>query len=388
MTIEQDFDKVMMETYKTTVNETKGKYNPHVFHDLLLNHRGVKTARMLVLQDVPTEGFERLYFLGRLDLTVEYLMLQHEFQPLFTTQELITARERLAEYKFPIETLLIVNSSDTITPQTSEPKVAFDKLTAGQSYDRPQLAEIWGYDDWHGFGRGVFTPRNDNKIVLFVTHKNQESLTRYSNFLDVKAGILHSDGERGHQRDERIINTLSSSDEVYVFYRDADHEPFIYYGQAYLFDYVREIEDGKPSQFRFSLSKDQSKVLSSVVTEIHTHGDTDGDFFPDAEGNKKIRQHIAYERSVKNRTMALKIHGKVCKACGFDFNEYYGKDLANDYIEVHHVISITKIGNQSINPATDLVPLCSNCHSMVHRQRGQIMPINELKLLIKQNRIV
>lgn len=45
-------------------------------------------------------------------------------------------------------------------------------------------------------------------------------------------------------------------------------------------------------------------------------------------------------------------------------------DYFNNYIEIHHVISITEIGNRPINPATDFIPLCSNCHSMVHKMKS------------------
>jgi len=32
----------------------------------------------------------------------------------------------------------------------------------------------------------------------------------------------------------------------------------------------------------------------------------------------------------------------------------------------------------------DLMPVCSNCHSMLHARRGKIMAINELKMLVEQ----
>ncbi len=35
-----------------------------------------------------------------------------------------------------------------------------------------------------------------------------------------------------------------------------------------------------------------------------------------------------------------------------------------------------------MNPETDLVPLWSNCHSMAHRERGLIVPIDELRVVV------
>ena len=79
---------------------------------------------------------------------------------------------------------------------------------------------------------------------------------------------------------------------------------------------------------------------------------------------------------------ALKIHGTACLACGFDFNKVYGHTYARSYIEVHHVRSITQ-GIAVPDPAKDLAPLCSNCHSMAHRRKGQVLGVDELRALLK-----
>ena len=75
-----------------------------------------------------------------------------------------------------------------------------------------------------------------------------------------------------------------------------------------------------------------------------------------------------YERDPKNRSAAIAIHGKSCLACGFNYTDFYG-ELGDEYIVVHHVVPVSKIGpDYDINPSTDLVTLCANCHAMVHRQ--------------------
>lgn len=75
-----------------------------------------------------------------------------------------------------------------------------------------------------------------------------------------------------------------------------------------------------------------------------------------------------YERSALNRAACIEIHGAVCKACGFDFGIRYGLTGVG-YIEVHHIEPVSGIVPGTIvDPATDLVPLCANCHSMVHRR--------------------
>lgn len=75
-----------------------------------------------------------------------------------------------------------------------------------------------------------------------------------------------------------------------------------------------------------------------------------------------------YERDRRNRAAALAIHGYSCKSCGTDMSALYGQ-AAIGLIEVHHVTPVSVLGpGYRINPMTDLVPLCPNCHSVVHRR--------------------
>lgn len=58
----------------------------------------------------------------------------------------------------------------------------------------------------------------------------------------------------------------------------------------------------------------------------------------------------------------------ICLACGFSFIEKYGK-IGEGYIEVHHKISISTFRVETEVKPSDLVPVCSNCHRMLHRTR-------------------
>ena len=88
-----------------------------------------------------------------------------------------------------------------------------------------------------------------------------------------------------------------------------------------------------------------------------------------------------YERSAVNRAACMAMHGSACKACGFEFGEMYGQ-IGSGYVEVHHLVPVSEMGGEySVNPATDLVPLCANCHAIVHR-RNPPLSLGELKSLI------
>jgi 5-methylcytosine-specific restriction enzyme A len=86
------------------------------------------------------------------------------------------------------------------------------------------------------------------------------------------------------------------------------------------------------------------------------------------EGAKLRIEVNRYERDRRNRAAALAINGYACKACDIDMNASYG-EAAVGLIEVHHVTPVSVLGpDYRINPATDLVPLCPNCHAVAHRR--------------------
>jgi len=75
-----------------------------------------------------------------------------------------------------------------------------------------------------------------------------------------------------------------------------------------------------------------------------------------------------YERSRINRAACIEIKGADCAACGFNFGAIFGS-LGEGYIHIHHIVPVSQLGpNYVINPGTDLIPLCPNCHAMIHRR--------------------
>lgn len=95
--------------------------------------------------------------------------------------------------------------------------------------------------------------------------------------------------------------------------------------------------------------------------------------------------HITrHERNRKLRQMCLLHYGYVCQVCGIDFEKVYGEP-GKQFIEVHHLNPIADTdGEHVLDPVNGLVPLCSNCHSMIHRKPGgQPYTLQELRDLYK-----
>ncbi len=89
-----------------------------------------------------------------------------------------------------------------------------------------------------------------------------------------------------------------------------------------------------------------------------------------------------YERSSINRAACIEIHGAICTACGFDFGTAYGS-IGVGFIEVHHLEPISGlVPGTVVDPARDLLPLCSNCHAMIHR-RMPPFTVEELRSILK-----
>jgi 5-methylcytosine-specific restriction enzyme A len=89
-----------------------------------------------------------------------------------------------------------------------------------------------------------------------------------------------------------------------------------------------------------------------------------------------------YERDPINRIRAIEFHGVSCIVCGFNFEEVYG-ERGKDFIEVHHVIPLNSLDEEVvIDPEKDLVPVCANCHRMIHRRRDDVLSVEDLRVLI------
>lgn len=85
------------------------------------------------------------------------------------------------------------------------------------------------------------------------------------------------------------------------------------------------------------------------------------------------------ERNKKLRQACLDKYGYVCQCCGIDFEKVYG-EIGREFIEVHHLFPISQTeGEHDLDPEKDLIPLCSNCHSMIHRLDGEEMTLDKLK---------
>ena len=89
---------------------------------------------------------------------------------------------------------------------------------------------------------------------------------------------------------------------------------------------------------------------------------------PFVEGSVRLSLVKRRERNPRNRLLCLRLHGAECIICKLDPRSFYGN--AGSIIEVHHLQPLSVSGEaREYDPASDLVPLCPNCHRAVHTRR-------------------
>lgn len=93
----------------------------------------------------------------------------------------------------------------------------------------------------------------------------------------------------------------------------------------------------------------------------------------------------AFERNQTARAMCISHHGVICRVCGFDFERTYGA-IGRGFIHVHHLLDLCEVSREyQVDPVNDLIPVCPNCHAMLHMRRPA-MSVTELRDLLLRNR--
>lgn len=103
------------------------------------------------------------------------------------------------------------------------------------------------------------------------------------------------------------------------------------------------------------------------------------------EGTPITVELTKYERNREARLLCIKHYGAKCAVCGFDFGKVYGDDFEG-MIEVHHKMPLCEINEDYIvDPINDLIPVCPNCHAVLHSKKDGFYTIEELKKLLNKN---
>jgi 5-methylcytosine-specific restriction protein A len=144
-------------------------------------------------------------------------------------------------------------------------------------------------------------------------------------------------------------------------------------------DYYEEKSNASVKKRREIYDKYYEKIENNISEPIYADEVDPTENY--SEGKTKKVLINSYERNPIARKKCLEHYGLNCQACGFNFEETFG-EIGKNFIHVHHKIDISTIGKEySVNPINDLIPVCPNCHSMLHKKKPAYT-IEELKQIL------
>ena len=136
----------------------------------------------------------------------------------------------------------------------------------------------------------------------------------------------------------------------------------------------------------FNSSLRVKRILIDLSRSIKYLFEIDNDNLPIGfpEGAKQTIQVNSYERDPRNRKLCIEQKGTDCIICSFSFSTTYPV-IGSGFIHVHHLTPVSKMhGGYIIDPFEDLIPVCPNCHAMLHKRTPPYTP-DELREIMSSS---
>jgi 5-methylcytosine-specific restriction protein A len=250
-------------------------------------------------------------------------------------------------------------------------------LERGRKYSRPDLKALAGLRrDAKGGNWDTGVVEHDGQFIIFA-NVGTEGRTGHNYGNRWEGTCLrwyHKSGS--HLAWDSVQRLLERGRVVHIFWRSSNEDPFEYVGEAK----PVEVADTAPVEILWSFDAAGSDGQEPVV---HSPEQVTGAEYREGA----VRQVLvnAYERDQAARQACIAHFGLACAVCGLRFEEVYGP-LGTGFIHVHHIVPLSELGTEySLNPVTDLRPVCPNCHAMVHRQRPPLS-LDELRAFLRAGR--
>lgn len=243
----------------------------------------------------------------------------------------------------------------------------------GNKYDHSSAFQKWGFIDWKQGNRKYSVGDNiyiyctlPIKKVMYKTVVERVCLTNHNKV---------NDSEFWHEKDEYdgYFARLRLVEQV-------DREELTL--ENLLINGLNSAPQGP-----IKLNMDLKRYIDKYIND--TYNDNT---FPDSanteacfEGAKTTVEVNKYERSSVARQKCIDHHGCYCNVCEISFEKVYA-EVGKGFIHVHHLIPLNEIGEKyNVDPINDLIPVCPNCHAMLHRKLdGRYLSVDELKAILKK----
>ncbi|MGA7778571.1 MAG: hypothetical protein WCA85_12805 [Paraburkholderia sp.] len=290
------------------------KYDPRQFLSMLGADGGYLTVAKLVGGKNPSDGFVKLWESGRLDLSVEALVLETEWIRFFDEQLLKEAERKLKGAGYRYVRYVAAESSERL------PADVLKKATPEYIWKSVQL--FHSGDVSHAFG----------------------SSTKYD--------LIAENGKRFAPKAVFGVALSMALDGAAI-------EPKHF--------------SGDEASLCFALLRDAGY---QIVPKDSDSPSSDPASMPEQEwmeGDRKLVSHLRRERSTglakAKKAQFRRLHGKLtCERCKLDPVAAFGTEHAEACIEVHHSTThVRQMGSQHKTTLDDVQCLCANCHRLLHR---------------------
>ena len=131
-------------------------------------------------------------------------------------------------------------------------------------------------------------------------------------------------------------------------------------------------------------------ILKPQVSEYGAEAESPEDLPAERDGAAIQVTRNVYERKLANRRACIAHHrtteGRIyCNVCGMDFVGQYG-EVGRGFIHIHHIHPLgQRQAPEDFDPRIHLVPVCPNCHAMLHKKPGNgAFDVDELKAMMPQ----
>lgn len=323
------------------------KYNPSFFIHMLDENGGVETAKKLLRAKKISDGFEKLWELKRLDLTVEAIVLNQKWNSLFTKEELGIARTRLKQFGYdPIENVQM----DTISENNEAEKRAWSTEELSAAVDAYLL----------------MLEKELNRLAY-----NKAEINR-----GLREGVLKN---RNKSSIEFRMQNISSVMEAlclprikgYLPAKNLDANVFQEMKQMLESKNIIEKNNYEPTEDEDELDKRVSTLSKSIRS-----GKPIG-----VKNPEKIQQLglQVFKRDPLVKTWTLNNANGKCEKC-----EIYGpfeKEDGTIYLEVHHLTTLSDGGSDTVE---NTIALCPNCHRELHYSKNRFTIISSIKNKIER----
>ena len=361
---EQDEKFTIFLRKKATEAEKAIKYRPNYFLEMLASGGGFDTASRLLAAPKISEGFTRLWQSGRLDLSVEALVVESEWREHFEPVLLEHAEKRLrqAEYVFKRFQMPVSDAMTSLPPAEAVSKrknsISFsehcirlgaplknraDRWCGLSNEKRRAVFTVWSdrlHEDRYVFWRDAESPK-DKRIGARELHQT---------ILEVMANGYQAYGILCEAIDPSAATRVRGyfhEDTVLVLRFAAESPGLVAYVQGEVL--VSDVIGGSDT------------VLAPFTSAVDDLGaPPPGVDQPDrVNGNRS-----GYRRDDAVRQHVLKRAAGRCEHCGVQgFEMRDGKY----YVEAHHIISL---GDQGPDLVRNVIALCAHHHREAHYGRG------------------